>query len=49
MLVKTADSKSIQDLRDQFEMMDLDRTGLINAAELKEAIQHNPDANLDDN
>ena len=38
LLVKTADAKSIQDLRDQFEMMDLDRTGLVNATELREAI-----------
>lgn len=48
MLVKTADPTSIKELRDQFEMMDLDRTGMITAAELKEAIKQNPDANLSD-
>ena len=35
MLVKMADSKTIEVLRSQFERMDLDKTGMINAAELK--------------
>lgn len=46
MLVKMADSKSIEVLRTQFEQMDMDRTGLINADELKQAIMNNKDISI---
>jgi Ca2+-binding EF-hand superfamily protein len=38
MLVKMADSNSIEDLRSEFVKLDKDGTGLINAEELKQAI-----------
>lgn len=41
-----ADSRSIEVLRQQFENMDLDRTGLINADELKQAIMANKEINI---
>lgn len=51
MLVKMADSKSIKELRKEFEKMDQDRTGLINAKELKLALQQSkidiPDDKID--
>jgi len=39
MLVKMADQKSIEDLRVEFVKLDKDGTGMINAEELKVAIQ----------
>jgi len=38
MLVKMADSNSIEDLKSEFVKLDKDGTGLINAEELKQAI-----------
>jgi Ca2+-binding EF-hand superfamily protein len=35
MLVKMADSSSIEVLKNHFEQLDIDKTGLINADELK--------------
>ena len=46
MLVKMADAQSIENLRSQFEQMDIDKTGLINADELKTAISNNKDIHL---
>ena len=48
MLVKTAEPALIKELHDEFEKMDIDRTGLINADELKIAIQNNHDVHLND-
>jgi calcium-dependent protein kinase len=39
MLVKMADQKSIEQLREDFHQIDQDGTGLINADELKQAIK----------
>jgi len=39
MLVKMADQSSIEELRNEFVKIDKDRTGLINAEELKLAIK----------
>ena len=39
MLVKMADQKSIEELREEFTKIDKDGTGLINADELKQAIK----------
>jgi Ca2+-binding EF-hand superfamily protein len=39
MLVKMADQNSIEELRLEFVKIDKDRTGLINAEELKQAIK----------
>lgn len=39
LLVKMADQKSIWDLREMFSQIDADKTGLINAEELKQAIK----------
>ena len=51
MLVKMTDSNSIEDLRSEFVKLDKDGTGLINAEELKQAIQASdiaiPDAEVD--
>ena len=35
MLVKMADQQSIEDLRNEFQRLDKDQTGMINADELK--------------
>jgi Ca2+-binding EF-hand superfamily protein len=40
MLVKMADQNAIEELRIEFQKLDKDRTGLINAEELKAAIKH---------
>lgn len=47
MLVKTADAKAIEKLRNEFEKMDLDRTGLVNAEELRIAISNNEHIHLE--
>jgi Ca2+-binding EF-hand superfamily protein len=39
-LVKMVSSKEVDSLRDSFNKIDLDGTGLITSAELKEAINH---------
>ena len=39
MLVKMADQQSIEDLRNEFQRLDKDQTGMINADELKQAIK----------
>jgi len=39
MLVKMADQNAIEELREEFQKLDKDRTGLINAEELKAAIK----------
>ena len=39
MLVKMADQNAIEDLRQEFQNLDKDKTGLINAEELKQAIK----------
>lgn len=46
MLVKMADSRTIEVLRSQFEKMDLDKTGMINAEELKQAIAMNKEIDI---
>ena len=38
MLVKMADQRSIEELREEFVKLDKDGTGMINAEELKTAI-----------
>ena len=38
MLVKMADQKQIDALRQEFEAIDIDKTGMINADELKQYI-----------
>jgi len=38
MLVKMADQNAIEDLKNEFHKIDKDRTGLINAEELKSAL-----------
>jgi len=47
MLVKMADQNSIEELRGEFVNIDKDRTGLINAEELKQAIKAS-DINIPD-
>ena len=47
MLVKMADQNSIEELRNEFVKLDVDRTGLINANELKIAIKSS-DINIPD-
>lgn len=51
LLVKMADSHSIEALRDDFHKIDKDGTGLLSAQELKEAIQKSdipvPDEDID--
>ena len=39
MLIKMADQEAIEDLREQFYKLDKDRTGMVDAKELKAAIQ----------
>lgn len=51
MLVKMADQNQIEELRTEFVKLDRDKTGLINADELKEAIKSSeikiPDEEVD--
>lgn len=39
MLVKMADQKAIMNLREEFQKLDKDQTGLINVSELKSAMK----------
>ena len=48
MLVKMADQKSIEELRNQFVQLDKDKTGLISAEELKQAVKRSKHIDIDD-
>lgn len=51
MLIKMADTREIENLREEFQKLDLDRTGLINVSELKAAMKQSnidiPDSEID--
>ena len=48
MLVKMADSESIEGLRSEFQKLDKDGTGMISTDELKLAIKLNPSCDINE-